>query len=485
MAEHTPSQLLAQPEDPHRSTPGRREREEEEEEEGRASRSQAATEELVEKIDYVDPQRCLRLRQKSSKTVIESGQEGQATVDDGIPLKRIQGPADVEAFFNSIALDRLLQVLLNISNRITRFGILENDRQVSYLKTSLEQSPTVRAVVGIFERLDQWITEIPLDPTPQRFGNKAFKIWGHRLESEAQNLHSQAGVITEYHKPIETELLHHFKTSFGSFGRLDYGTGHELSFLAYLSILHLTRILQPKEFILSGLIIYQKYFNLCRRLQRVYNLEPAGSKGVYGLDDFFHVVYIFGSAQLLYHPTIRPSSILDEKLMSRVNETEPGGGGGGLAESSSDFLRREGLTRSLFFEAVQNTLSLKTRPIPKDSLPRATTTTSSSTMRMEEQRHEEGSEQQGLLDHSPILLNLATNVKGWPKIYGGLIKMMKGEIFAKVPVMQHFWVAGPTAVLPWLARPPTIPGSLPLDHQDQQHTDEPDLDYINHYRPLS
>jgi hypothetical protein len=170
--------------------------------------------------------------------------------------------------------------------------------------------------------------------------------------------------------------------------------------------------------------------------------------------------------------------------MSRVNGSEPGGGGGGLTEASCDFLRREGLTRSLFFEAVQNTLSLKSRPIPKDSLP--TTTTTTTTRRMGEQREEEGSEQQGLLDHSPILLNLATNVKGWPKIYGGLIKMMKGEIFAKVPVMQHFWVAGPTAVLPWLARPPTIPGSLPIDHQDQQqHTDQPDLDYIHHYRKLS
>jgi hypothetical protein len=170
----------------------------------------------VEKIDYVDPQRCLRLRQKDSKTLlIERGQEAQAFIDDGIPLKRIQGPADVEAFFNSIALDRLLQVLLNISNRLSRFGILENDHQVSYLKISLEQvglfflyrssyfffflrnrklilkffyasclqSPTVRAVLEIFQRLDQWITEIPLDPTPQRFGNKAFKIWGHRLES--------------------------------------------------------------------------------------------------------------------------------------------------------------------------------------------------------------------------------------------------------------------------------------------------------------
>ncbi|KAI9600273.1 hypothetical protein H4Q26_000052 [Puccinia striiformis f. sp. tritici PST-130] len=184
--------------------------------------------------------------------------------DDGIPVKRIHGPADLDRFLDSIALDRILQVLLNISNRIARFGIIEKDAQVEYLKNLLNSSPQARAVISILDRLDHWITEIPLDPSPQRFGNKAFKIWGQRLES----------------------------TSFGSFGRLDYGTGHELSFLGYLSILHLTRILNNQDLLLTGLIIYQKYFNLCRRLQKVYNLEPAGSKGVYGLDDFFHVVYI-------------------------------------------------------------------------------------------------------------------------------------------------------------------------------------------------
>ncbi|OAV91323.1 hypothetical protein PTTG_01673 [Puccinia triticina 1-1 BBBD Race 1] len=432
--------------------------------------SRSETEEL-EKIDYVDPQQCLRLRQingtsRDGGRKTADGEDAPGQVDEGVPVKRITGPADLDTFFNSIALDRILQVLLNLSNRLTRFGILENDAQVAYLKTSLEKSKTIRAVIAIFDRLDQWITEIPLDPSPQRFGNKSFKIWGQRLESEALHLHTQANLITDHHKPIEAELLHHFKTSFGSFGRLDYGTGHELSFLGYLSILHLTRILEHKDLLLTGLIVYQKYFNLCRRLQRVYNLEPAGSKGVYGLDDFFHVVYIFGSAQLLNHPTIRPSSILDEKLMGRINDTSSESGG--LSEASREFLRREGIIPSLFFGAVQNTLSLKTQP-------KRTTGPGDPAGR------EEKDSRQGILDHSPILLNLATNVKGWPKIYSGLIKMMKGEIFAKVPVMQHFWIAGPSAVLPWLPRTP--PASLPLD--EDTHVDEPDIDYIDHYRHLS
>jgi len=280
------------------------------------------------------------------------------------------------------------------------------------------------------------------------------------LESEAQTLHSH--LVTEYHKPIEAELLHHFKTSFGSFGRLDYGTGHELSFLAYLSILHLTRILTTKDLLLTGLVVYQKYFNLCRRLHRVYNLEPAGSKGVYGLDDYFHVVYIFGSAQLLNHPTIRPSRIIDEKFVTKINDLKQSGEwsmGQELRASSVEFLAQEGLSRSLFFETIQNTISLKSQP-------------SGGT----KQSGADGS----FLDHSPILVNLATHVKGWPKIYSGLIKMMKGEIFSKLPVMQHFWIAGQSAVLPWKL-PSQLPPASPSRHLP---VDQPDPDYLQHYRHL-
>ncbi len=38
----------------------------------------------------------------------------------------------------------------------------------------------------MLDKLDQWIDEIPPLPTPQRFGNLAFRTWGKRLEEVRQ-----------------------------------------------------------------------------------------------------------------------------------------------------------------------------------------------------------------------------------------------------------------------------------------------------------
>src|SRR6266702_1730704 len=97
----------------------------------------------------------------------------------------------------------------------------------------------------------------------------------------------------------------YFLTAFGSFLRMDYGSGHETSFAVFLLCLTLVRFLrfdleEARDMVLD---VFFRYLRLCWRLQDVYRLEPAGSHGVWGLDDSHFLGYIFGSAQLRGLPT--------------------------------------------------------------------------------------------------------------------------------------------------------------------------------------
>lgn len=82
------------------------------------------------------------------------------------------------------------------------------------------------------------------------------------------------------------ELKVYLLDSFGSYERIDYGTGHELNFVVFLLCLFKVGVYTADEFASVINKVFQRYLVLMRKIQLIYVLEPAGSHGVWGLDDY-------------------------------------------------------------------------------------------------------------------------------------------------------------------------------------------------------
>merc|ERR1712194_789385 len=130
------------------------------------------------------------------------------------------------------------------------------------------------------------------------------------------------------------------------------------------------------------LVVFAKYMKVMRKLQTVYMGEPAGSHGVWGLDDFHALPFVFGSAQL--------TGMEDEVPTSEVFR---------------DSIVKDYADSYLYVDAVRQVL------IAKKGAP--------------------------FHETSPMLYNI-TGVPTWQKTYGGLVKMYRAEVLGKYPVIQHF-----------------------------------------------
>lgn len=110
--------------------------------------------------------------------------------------------------------------------------------------STLEYSSTVNRLRELLRELENIIQDAPPDPGPRRFGNVSFRTW-YKLAEERmdaliekylpeQALHFRRSQDTE-EVTSKDELKAYLLGSFGSAQRLDYGTGHELSFIAFLA----------------------------------------------------------------------------------------------------------------------------------------------------------------------------------------------------------------------------------------------------------
>lgn len=102
----------------------------------------------------------------------------------------------------------------------------------------------------------------------------------------------------EYEK-ASIELSSYLNDSFGNQTRIDYGTGHECTFILFLCGLYILQIIKKEDLTAVVTKVFTRYISLCRRIQLTYMLEAAGTHGVWSLDDYQMLVFFFGASQLV------------------------------------------------------------------------------------------------------------------------------------------------------------------------------------------
>jgi serine/threonine-protein phosphatase 2A activator len=185
-------------------------------------------------------------------------------------------------------------------------------------------------------------------------------------------------VLPDDKKDAAVELVPYVLDSFGNSTRIDYGTGHELTFIFFLMALFKIGVLEKSDELAVAIKVFDAYLNFARKLQVTYRLEPAGSQGVWSLDDYQFMPFIWGSAQLI-GTAIEPVKFVEPETIEEY--------------------RRE----FMFMSCIDYIQQVKTGHIA---------------------------------EHSNQLWSISA-VPSWSKICTGLIKMYQKEVLSKFPVMQH------------------------------------------------
>lgn len=244
------------------------------------------------------------------------------------------------------------------------------------LSYKCQMSPCAQKLVEMLEKLEKLAIETPPIDQPQRFGNVAFKTWYQKMEENSVAFLKE--VLPESLHEAVKELVPYLLDSFGNSTRIDYGTGHELSFILFLMALFKIGALSKSDELAVAIKVFNRYLNFVRKLQVTYRMEPAGSHGVWSLDDYQFIPFIWGSAQLIGSP-IEPVKFVENETIEEYRE------------------------EYMFIGCIDYIQQVKTGHIA---------------------------------EHSNQLWSISA-VPSWSKICSGLIKMYQKEVLSKFPAIQH------------------------------------------------
>ncbi|KAJ1301085.1 hypothetical protein OPQ81_003503 [Rhizoctonia solani] len=285
-----------------------------------------------------------------------------------VPSKAILTPDDLEVWKQSSTHQSIVDYIAQLNSSVVNKKLTDD----------VYESENVKLILKLLERVEAIAQDTPpVDNNASRFGNPAFKTFYDKVQEALPSLHNSIPHIPQAAVP---EISIYLQECWGNRARIDYGSGMELNFLCWLFCLEKLGALTTEDHPALVLRIFWKYLNVMRLLQKAYWLEPAGSHGVWGLDDYHFLPFLWGSGQLVGHPHLRPKSIHNAEVIEEFSQ------------------------HYMYFACIQFINSVKTA---------------------------------SLRWHSPMLDDIS-GVKTWEKVNSGMIKMYGAEVLGKLPVAQHF-----------------------------------------------
>ena len=118
-------------------------------------------------------------------------------------------------------------------------------------------SPVAQKLFEMLSKLEKLAIETPPIDQPQRFGNTAFRTWYQKLNENVK------AYVEEILPPrlycAVPEIIPYLLDSFGNPTRIDYGTGHELSFILFLMALFKIEALEKSDDLAVAIKIFNFY----------------------------------------------------------------------------------------------------------------------------------------------------------------------------------------------------------------------------------
>lgn len=287
------------------------------------------------------------------------------------PERRILSEKDHKLFLASPTYSIILAFVFSLS---------ESAASKKISSVSISSNPSIVGQINSFlSAIDGTIKLCPpADQGGSRFGNPSFRKFFDMIPLQSASWHRTLGITNP---SAISEVSTYLHNSFGNPARIDYGSGHELNFVIWLLCLNRLSLLPESTFPAITLLIFPKYLSVLRKVQTTYYLEPAGSHGVWGLDDYHFLPFLYGASQLINHPYIRPLSIHNDLV---------------LEEEGDEYL---------YLKMVRWTMSSKSVKNLRVTQP---------------------------------MLDDISSAKSWEKVEQGMRRMFIKEVLGKLPVMQHF-----------------------------------------------